>query len=327
MGASQHDFLNNAQRAKADEFYTTYEAIDAELKHYRADLRDRHVICPCNDRPGKSMFVQWILDHMGEYGMASLTCTSYEAGRNTLFDDGTQARRWHVGNDGRTGAYTTEDLTAVPLDGDGSFDGPEVETLLEPGTLVLTNPPFSLATRFMRMIGRHPDVDYLIVANQNLITSNDTLPLVMAGRCVAGLTCHTGGMFFHMPDSYPRTGTGIRADGAINVPAITWLTGLKTAWADKTWTPTGRTYEGHEDEYPKYDTIDAIEVSSIRMIPDDHTGLMGVPISLFQRWRPDGEFELVGILSGGAGGYDKASPMIGGRQKYKRLLMRRRAGR
>ena len=84
------------------------------------------------------MFVQWILDHMGEYGMASLTCTSYEAGRDTLFDDGTQARRWHVGNDGRTGAYTTEDLTAVPLDGDGSFDGPEVETLLEPGTLVLT---------------------------------------------------------------------------------------------------------------------------------------------------------------------------------------------
>lgn len=139
MGASQHGFLNNAQRAKADEFYTTYEAIDAELKHYRADLRDRHVLCPCNDRPGKSMFVQWILDHMGEYGMASLTCTSYEAGRDTLFDDGTQARRWHVGNDGRTGAYTTEDLTAVPLDGDGSFDGPEVETLLEPGTLVLTN--------------------------------------------------------------------------------------------------------------------------------------------------------------------------------------------
>lgn len=324
---NRHDFLNNAQRAKTDEFYTTYEAIDAELKHYRADLRDRHVLCPCNDRPGKSMFVQWILDHMGEYGIASLTCTSYEAGRDTLFDDGTQARRWHVGNDGRTGAYTTEDLTAVPLDGDGSFDGPEVETLLEPGTLVLTNPPFSLATRFMRMIGRHPDVDYLIVANQNLITSNDTLPLVMAGRCVAGLTCHTGGMFFHMPDSYPRTGTGIRADGAINVPAITWLTGLKTAWADKTWTPTGRTYEGHEDEYPKYDTIDAIEVSSIRMIPDDHTGLMGVPISLFQRWRPDGEFELVGILSGGTGGYDKASPMIRGRQKYNRLLIRRRAGR
>ena len=54
MGASQHDFLNNAQRAKADEFYTTYEAIDAELKHYKTDLRDRHVICPCNDRPGKA---------------------------------------------------------------------------------------------------------------------------------------------------------------------------------------------------------------------------------------------------------------------------------
>lgn len=63
------------------------------------------------------------------------------------------------------------------------------------------------------------------------------------------------------------------------------------------------------------------------MIPDDHTGLMGVPISLFQRWRPDGEFELVGILSGGTGRYDKASPMIGGRQKYNRLLIRRRAGR
>ena len=97
MGSSNpHRYLTGAKAAKADEFYTTYEAIDRELRHYRADLKDRHVICDCNDRPDRSMFVSWTLDHMNEYGIASLTCTSFQPDHGTLFDDGTPAMQWHV---------------------------------------------------------------------------------------------------------------------------------------------------------------------------------------------------------------------------------------
>lgn len=97
MGSSKHHrWLTGAKAAKADEFYTTYEAIDRELRHYKTDLKDRHVICDCNDRPGMSMFVSWVLDHMSEYGIASLTCTSFQPDHGTLFDDGTPAMQWHV---------------------------------------------------------------------------------------------------------------------------------------------------------------------------------------------------------------------------------------
>lgn len=183
MGTHKHHrYLTGARKAKADEFYTTYDAIDRELSHYRHDLAGRHVICDCNDRPGMSMFVRWTLDHMSEYGIASLTCTSFQPDHDTLFDDGTPAMQWHVDNDGREGRYSIADLAARPLDGDGSFDSPECERLLDrPGAIVVTNPPFSKAIRFMRMLRRHPDTDFLIVANLNLATANDVFPMVKGG--------------------------------------------------------------------------------------------------------------------------------------------------
>lgn len=36
MGTHKHHrYLTGARKAKADEFYTTYDAIDRELSHYR----------------------------------------------------------------------------------------------------------------------------------------------------------------------------------------------------------------------------------------------------------------------------------------------------
>lgn len=205
MGSSKHHrWLTGAKAAKADEFYTTYEAIDRELRHYKTDLKDRHVICDCNDRPGMSMFVSWVLDHMSGYGIASLTCTSFQPDHGTLFDDGTPAMQWHVDNDGRGGGYSIADLAARPLDGDGSFDSPECEHLLDRrGAIVVTNPPFSHAIRFMRMLRRHPATDYLIVANLNLTTANDVFPMIKEGRCLVGLSIHSGSMFFRLPDDRP----------------------------------------------------------------------------------------------------------------------------
>lgn len=316
MGTHKHHrYLTGARMAKADEFYTTYDAIDRELSHYRHDLAGRHVICDCNDRPGMSMFVRWTLDHMSEYGIASLTCTSFEADHGTLFDDGTPAMQWHVDNDGREGRYSIADLAARPLDGDGSFDSPECERLLDrPGAIVVTNPPFSKAIRFMRMLRRHPDTDFLIVANLNLATANDVFPMVRGGRCLVGLSIHSGSMFFRLPDDRPKTGSMIRPDGTVGVNSVRWLTSLAAARADKTWTPTGHTYRGHEDEYPEYDAYDAINVDSMRMMPDDHDGPMGVPLNFLEHWAPGNGFMLLGKLD---------DPTVNGRRLYKRLLVRR----
>ena len=41
--------LHNAQRAKADEFYTRLEDIENELKHYRNEFTDKVIFCNCDD--------------------------------------------------------------------------------------------------------------------------------------------------------------------------------------------------------------------------------------------------------------------------------------
>ena len=47
------------------------------------------------------------------------------------------------------------------------------------------------------------------------------------------------------------------------------------------------------EEYPTYDTYDAIEVSKSAEIPFDYDGIMGVPITFMQHYNPE-QFEIVG---------------------------------
>ena len=55
-----------------------------------------------------------------------------------------------------------------------------------------------------------------------------------------------------------------------------------------------RRYAGYEDEYPRYDNYDAIEVSKVADIPSDYAGVMGVPITFLDKHNPD-QFEIVGL--------------------------------
>lgn len=53
----------------------------------------------------------------------------------------------------------------------------------------------------------------------------------------------------------------------------------------------------NEDDYPKYDNYDAIEVSRVKNIPYDYEGVMGVPITFMDKYNPD-QFEILGAASG-----------------------------
>jgi hypothetical protein len=46
-------------------------------------------------------------------------------------------------------------------------------------------------------------------------------------------------------------------------------------------------YYGHEDEYPKYDNYDAINVDKLKDIPSDYYGLIGVPITFLLNYDPE----------------------------------------
>ena len=53
-------------------------------------------------------------------------------------------------------------------------------------------------------------------------------------------------------------------------------------------------YYGNESEYPTYDNYDAINVNKVADIPEDYTGLMGVPITFIDKYNPK-QFEIIGI--------------------------------
>lgn len=50
-------------------------------------------------------------------------------------------------------------------------------------------------------------------------------------------------------------------------------------------------------EYPKYENLDAIEVSNLSQIPYDYNGMMGVPDSFLEFYNPE-QFEIVGYGRG-----------------------------
>ena len=55
-----------------------------------------------------------------------------------------------------------------------------------------------------------------------------------------------------------------------------------------------KTYKGNEQEYPKYDNYDGIEVSKVANIPKDYKGNMGVPITFVDKFNTN-QFKIIGF--------------------------------
>ena len=134
--------LNTAKAAKKDEFYTRYEDIEAELKHYPDQFRDKVVYCNCDDYR-KSNFVKFFLDHFEEYGLKRLIATCYVP--QDMFSTGRAVYLDYDGKAMRTGE----------LKGDGDFRSPECVEYLKQSDVVVTNPPFSLFREFVGLMCRY----------------------------------------------------------------------------------------------------------------------------------------------------------------------------
>ncbi|MBT1162182.1 adenine-specific methyltransferase EcoRI family protein [Bifidobacterium sp. SO1] len=233
--------------------------------------------------------------------------------------------RYELINDGRTTPYTVEDFQITELAGTGGFETPECQPLLDiPDVIVCTNPPFSRVKDLLPMLDQH-GTSFLILAHMNAVTYNSVFPIVLEGRCWFGLSIHSGDRPFLIPDDYPHVSNNLILDQQgrtyAKVTGVRWLTNLPAGLADKTdriadyriYTP---------EEYPTYDSYDAIEVSKVRDIPTDYTGLMGVPVTFLDHWSLHSRSRLVGQLNHGTDPrYDPAKPVIDGHVKYKRLLI------
>lgn len=333
--------LQTAKDLKDDEFYTTYESIVEELSHYVPHFKNKTVFCNCDD-PFESNFCKFFLKHFNKLGLRRLICTSYKGSKvistkTKLLDVNDKVLKKNKGyvldvdyiadgNEEFSDEFIEKWLKEVrpikQLKGDGDFRSIECIEYLKTADIIVTNPPFSLFKQLVILLVQY-NKKYLLIGNQNALTYKEIFPLIQNNEAWTGY--RFGEMKFRVPsDSPPRktrywvdeTGQKWRSLGN-----AMWLTNLDI---DKRYQKLELIKKYTPEEYPKYDTYDAINVKRCIDIPKDYYGLMGVPITIINKYNSE-QFELIGEANHGSDNeFDLFKPYINGKYIFKRILIRRK---
>lgn len=309
--------LTSAKKAKNDEFYTQMSDIAKELNHYRDHLKDKVILCNCDD-PFESNFFRFFAENFNALGIKRLIATSYKPSpiANTqlgLFgDDKTLEPKKgrpkvtanvfivsEVRDINGDGAIDRRDIAEKlkanknnewrPLEGDGDFRSAECVEFLKQADIVITNPPFSLFYDYVRQL-----VDYkkqfLIIGGLNSITYKDIFKLIKENKIWLGY--NNGAKTYQVPEYYEQKNTFLGADGKryAQMGNTGWYTNLDTKKRHEE-IPLYKTYT--PEAYPTYDNYDAIEVDKANEIPKDYDGMMGVPVTFLVKYNPN-QFEILG---------------------------------
>lgn len=287
--------LDNAKKAKNDEFYTLLSDIENELKHYTAHFKGKTVLCNCDD-PRVSNFFHYFAYNFERLSLKRLITTCYKNQDACSFSESKSIQAVYLIYDGDKNGNRIPDAEEIgvhPLKGDGDFRSAECIELLKQADVVVTNPPFSLFREYVAQLIEY-DKKFLIIGNQNALSYKEIFPLIQNNQIWLGYGFKGGAG--HFISKYEDTATaGDHKEGMIRVSGVTWFTNLdiKKRHEDlilyKRYTP---------EEYPHYINYDAIEVSKTELIPMDYDGVMGVPITFMDKYNP-AQFEIIGIGNGG----------------------------
>ena len=326
---SSNSNLHKARTAKKDEFYTRLEDIENELKHYRGHFKDKTVFLNCDD-PEYSNFWFYFSRNFDFLGLKRLIATHYTG----------------LGSDNPPPSYALElvrpadgsptdieNPVRTDLEGDGDFRSDEAVEYLQQSDIVVTNPPFSLFREYVAQLMEY-EKKFLIIGNTNAITYKEIWPYIQRDELWIGASTFNVGMYFEVPEGFeygasykfPREMDG---KAVCRVSNICWYTNLDNPRRHEDII-LFRHYEGNEEQYPKYDNYDAIEVNKVANIPVDYEGYMGVPITFLGKHNPD-QFEIAGTSDNGlVPDFMKLShhqrhnePYVAGKKRYKRIFIKR----
>ena len=310
--------LQQAARARQDEFYTDIHDVENELRYYMKQFREKVVLCNCDD-PYESAFFEYFATSFNSLGLKKLIATCYAGSQIaqqqlSLFDDDTPpAQRkpycaeitslQDYNGDGRKDYLDVEYILQHNtgggirvLQGDGDFRSPECIELLKEADIVVTNPPHSLLREFIALLVKY-NKQFIILGNINATTYKEVFPLFMQNKMWLGMSISSGDRKFYVPESYPLEAAGCGIDDNerrfIRVKGVRWFTNMDHGWHKETQF-LFRKYAEEPERYPKYDNYDAIEVSHVCDIPCDYDGVMGVPITFLDKYNPK-QFQILGI--------------------------------
>lgn len=308
--------LQVAKRAKDDEFYTTYETVEQEVLHYVDQFKNKTVLCNCDD-PFESNFCRFFLRNFNVLKLKRLICTSYYSSKviatKLSFDnqvkDSFDRKNGYVldvtkfcnDNAELSDEYITNFLLSHKvikmLNGDGDFRSSECIEYLKESDIVVTNPPFSLFKEIVSEIIKYGK-SFLLIGNQNALTYKEIFPLIQNNEVWTGY--QFGEMKFRVPQSSEPRATRYWVDETgqkwRSLGNAMWLTNLDN---DRRHEELPLTKKYSPQDHPKYDTYDAIHVKSITEIPYDYAGVMGVPITIVNKYNSE-QFEIVGEANHGS---------------------------
>ena len=224
----------------------------------------------------------------------------------------------------------------TPLKGDGDFRSDESINLLKQSDIVVTNPPFSLFREYIKQLVGY-DKKFLIIGNLNAITYKEVFPLLKENKVWLGNNCKVNGgaMFFEIPENIAnleqvreiKTNESGKKVYITRVQGVRWFTNLDHGRLHQPlplMTKAEIIKFSTKKPFEKYENYDAIEVSLVKNIPSDYSGVMGVPVSFLDKYNPD-QFQILGSNRGvdqdtnkiyGRGSY------LDGKEVYKRLFIK-----
>ena len=294
---SSNKNLHKASKAKKDEFYTQLSDIEKELGHYKKHFKNKVVFCNCDD-PRVSNFFHYFSYNFENLGLKKLITTCYKNQNVDLFSQNNSEKAIYLeytGDKNNDKIPSLKEIGIKHLKGNGDFRSDECIDLLKQADIVVTNPPFSLFREYVAQLMEYKK-KFVIIGNLNAITYKEIFRLIKENKIWLGHSIHSGDREFGVPDDYPLNAAGCRIDENgkkyIRVKGVRWYTNLDYEERHEDLI-LYKTYKGHEDEYPKYDNYDAINVDVTKDIPIDYKGTMGVPITFMDKYSPD-QFEIIG---------------------------------
>ena len=297
--------LSNAKRAKNDEFYTQLSDIENELKHYKSHFAGKVVYCNCDDAR-KSNFFRFFQKKFNDYGLKKLVTTSYN-------EDGHGSVLVYEGDTNSNGKLDDNEIKVSELKGNGDFRSEECIELLKEADIVVTNPPFSLFREYIATLVQY-NKKFLVIGNQNAITYKEIFPLIKENKLWTG---NNMVKTFRVPQVTNKNCEVLpNGDIIAKFGSICWFTNLDIK---KRHEEIILYKKYNEEEFPKYDNYDAIEVSKVCEIPKDYDGVMGVPITFLYRYNPS-QFEIVKFRKGD----DDKDLCVNGKCPYFRILIRKK---
>lgn len=321
MANNGNSNLHQSRTGKQDEFYTQLSTIEDELKHYKQYFKDKVVFCNCDDpaigENGQdcygdglggytSEFYRYFKIYFNELGIKKLITTHYDPNKPTY----------------KVELYGSDQEPIVtPLEQNGDFRSPECMALLEEADIVVTNPPFSLMKQYIPLLVKSGK-KFLVLGNTNHVTFKEMFVYFKENKIWLGY--NSGHFWFKVPDYYEEKKTDFKIDDNgqkwRRLGNICWFTNMDI---DKRHQPLVLYKKYNKEEYPKYDTYDAINVNRTTEIPRDYYGVIGVPVSFMSKHSPD-QFSIVGEFHHGSDSeFDLAKPIIDGKELYVRIAIKR----